>query len=131
MRREETPRIGVQSKNKRKSGRVRVAFEATYDFANAKSICLVTDLSMTGASLKVQQFFTEGDVLTLIFKIPNMGDFSLTSKVRHVRGGKIGIEFLSLNDTDRQVLTAYVNRETSRVLTEFTQKKKSMRMPGE
>lgn len=131
MRREEIPRIGVQSKNKRKSGRVRVAFEAAYDFANARSVCLVTDLSMTGASLKVQQFFTEGDVITLVFKIPNMGDFKLMSKVRHVRGGKIGIEFLSLTDSDRQILTEFVKRETSRVLHEFTQKKSTMRLPGE
>jgi len=116
----------AEGRNKRKSGRVNVSFEARYVFGRTRSVCLVTDLSMTGATLKVQQFFTEGDILTLVFTIPDMGDFSLRSKVRHVRGGRIGIEFLSHTSSDLRVLTEFVKRETTRALLEFTKKHTAM-----
>ena len=116
----------AEGRNKRKSGRVNVSFEARYVFGRTRSVCLVTDLSMTGATLKVQQFFTEGDILTLVFTIPDMGDFSLRSKVRHVRGGRIGIEFLSHTYSDLRVLTEFVKRETTRALLEFTKKHTAM-----
>lgn len=115
-------KLTAEGRNKRKSGRVNVSFEARYMFGKTRSICLVTDLSMTGATIKVQQFFTEGDVLTLIFTIPDMGDFSFRSKVRHVRGARIGIEFLSHTTAELKVLTEFVKRETTRALLEFTKK---------
>ncbi|MEK6794272.1 MAG: PilZ domain-containing protein [Spirochaetota bacterium] len=124
--REELKRFAVKPKNNRKSGRVRVSFEARYIFGNTRSTCLVTDLSMTGATLKVQQFFTEGDMLTIIFKIPDMGDFSLMSRVRHVKGGRIGIEFLSHTAEDVRVLAEFIKRETTIALHEFTRKKAQM-----
>lgn len=103
-------------RNKRKTGRVNVNFEGKYEFNLQQSSCMVTNLSPSGAALKVPQFFSEGDVLRVFFELPSKITIDAWSEVRYMKGSKIGIQFTQIRDEDKAALEAFVKRETSKLL---------------
>lgn len=114
---------GMRSRNNRRSGRVGVSIEALYEYNQVKSRCLLNDLSETGASLKVSQFFTSGDLIIVHFTMPDKTELSINARVRHVKGSRIGIEFYAISDSQKTALNAFIKKESSKLLSNVARMK--------
>jgi c-di-GMP-binding flagellar brake protein YcgR len=105
--------------NKRENFRANLNIEAQYSLDDTQSKCTVLDISNTGMGLKVPQFLTEGDVLTVYFEIPEYGRVKAKVNVVFMKGTKVGCNFISIDDQSRQVINRYIDKFASKNLRKF------------
>lgn len=113
---------GMLNRNKRQAGRVSVYIEATYVFNRWPSDCVILNLSVSGAAVKVPQFFSVEDVIELKFDLPLARDISAIGNVRYMRGTTIGVQFMDMLDATRDAIAAFIQDESRKMMNRFNQK---------
>ena len=94
--------------NKRKAARFAVDVDGYYFYANAWVKCRIYDLNIEGAGLRLKQFFMRNDVIKL--KIGEDGDFNIiNSIVANVNGPRIGVQFVNLDEFDKEFIQRVIN----------------------
>lgn len=73
----------------------------------------LSDLSLGGAFIETKQHYSVGCVLSLRFKLPDVGRFlTCTAIVRNSREGQgFGVQFLDLSPDDRWQLDSYIQKQ--------------------
>jgi c-di-GMP-binding flagellar brake protein YcgR len=66
------------------------------------------DLSEAGIGILLAAELASGEVVSLSFSLPNIGQWEVRAVLRHRRGYQYGFEFLSLTDEQRKLLARYV-----------------------
>ena len=94
--------------NKRKAARFAVDVDGYYFYANDWVKCRIYDLNIEGAGLRLKQFFMRNDVIKL--KIGEDGDFNIIdSIVANVNGPRIGVQFVNLDEFDKEFIQRVIN----------------------
>lgn len=98
--------------NRRKSARFTVDIDGYYYYGNKWQKCRIYDLNLEGAGLRLSQFFVKDDVIKL-----KIGDQTQTEGeqlvidaiVANVNGPRIGVQFVNMDDFDRESLNKIIN----------------------
>ena len=100
----------LRSDNKRKAARFSVDVDGYYFYSNSWHKCRIYDLNVEGAGLRLNQFFIRNDVIKL--KIGEDGDFNIIdSIVANVNGPRIGVQFVNLDEFDKEFIQRTINNK--------------------
>ncbi|HOJ64561.1 MAG TPA: PilZ domain-containing protein [Spirochaetota bacterium] len=100
--------LNKRSDNRRKSARFTVDIDGYYYYGNKWQKCRIYDLNLEGAGLRLSQFFVKNDVIKL-----KMGteteQFVVDAIVANVNGPRIGVQFVNMDDFDREALNKIIS----------------------
>ncbi|NNM66894.1 MAG: PilZ domain-containing protein [Spirochaetales bacterium] len=93
----------------RRAPRKKVDIEGWYNYSDNWYPCKIYDLSVSGAGLKINQFFISGDIIRLKFGVRE--DFRIVEAiVVNANGTRIGVRFdvdPTMKDFIQEVMSSY------------------------
>jgi hypothetical protein len=102
----------MMTDEKRKSDRLPLVLEVSWEGSGSKSVARTTDISATGCFVDTLGQVGAGDILNLRFKPPDGNYISLEGKVVYQQPGVgFGVRFTRMADSDRRHLEAILNPE--------------------
>lgn len=102
-----------RNNNRRDRARFSIDINGYYYYSNNWQKCRIYDLNLEGAGLRLSQFFVIGDIIKLKFGTDNE-QVVVDSEVMNVNGPRIGIQFINLDDFDKEIIKKVVNSYSKR-----------------
>ena len=90
--------------------RIPVNIKATYFLKNFEGEGRIVDISTGGIGMEVKQIFVVGDLIRIVFRIPDITnpEIEFWGIVRNVNGSLIGINFEEISNENREKIDKYV-----------------------
>ncbi|MGC8765939.1 MAG: PilZ domain-containing protein [Brevinematia bacterium] len=90
--------------------RIPVNIKARYYLKNFEGEGRIVDISTGGIGMEVRQIFVPGDLVRIVFRIPDStnAEIDFWGIVRNVTGNLIGINFEEISNENRERIDRYV-----------------------
>jgi c-di-GMP-binding flagellar brake protein YcgR len=89
--------------------RIPVNLKATYYLKDMQGEGRIIDISTGGIGMEVKQIFVVGDLVRIIFRLPDQGsEIDFWGIVRNVNGNIVGINFEEISNENRERIDRYV-----------------------
>ena len=90
--------------------RIPVNIKASYYLQDSEGEGRIVDISTGGVGMEVRQLFVAGDLVRIVFKIPDTtnAEIDFWGIVRNVTGNLVGINFEEISNENRERIDRYV-----------------------
>ncbi|HNZ26340.1 MAG TPA: PilZ domain-containing protein [Spirochaetota bacterium] len=105
--------LNRRTDNRRKSARFTIDVDGFYYYANKWQKCRIYDLNLEGAGLRLSQFFVKDDIIKIKFE-NEFEEFVIDSIVANVNGPRIGIQFVNLDEFDKEFIQKIINSNSKK-----------------
>ncbi|MGA2140955.1 MAG: PilZ domain-containing protein [Brevinematales bacterium] len=91
--------------------RITVSFKASYILKNCEGEGTIVDISTGGLAIEVKQIFVVGDLVRLIFRLPDSSNAEIDfwGIVKSVNGSMIGLKYEEISNDNIEKLDHFVS----------------------